>query len=242
MLNSVLEDRKKAWNKCAKDDAFYYIATSRKHWDVESFFASGRSDVERFVVKYELVDRSRRMLEIGCGAGRMTRAFADYFEQVHGVDISEAMILRAQELNIDKPNAFFYANDGSLLSRFQDATFDFAFSYIVFQHIPSRAVIQSYLSEISRVLKTDGIVKFQVNGAIGDNIFPSRIIHNLLVTSGFWKYISRLRYGDVNLRSAFPGLLFSVDDVKQMVSKVGLDIIDIEGQNTIETWLTARKH
>ncbi len=46
-----------------------------------------------------------------------------------------------------------------------DAAFDFAFSFIVFQHIPSQEVIWSYAKEVFRVLKPGALFKFQVQGS-----------------------------------------------------------------------------
>jgi hypothetical protein len=46
-----------------------------------------------------------------------------------------------------------------------DIQFDFAFSYIVFQHIPSREVIYNYAREVNRLLRPGGLFKFQVQGA-----------------------------------------------------------------------------
>lgn len=42
--------------------------------------------------------------------------------------------------------------------------FDFAFSTIVFQHIPSREVIVNYVREVSRLLRPGALFKFQVQG------------------------------------------------------------------------------
>jgi hypothetical protein len=42
--------------------------------------------------------------------------------------------------------------------------FDFAFSTIVFQHIPSRDVIESYVREVQRLLRPGRLFKFQVQG------------------------------------------------------------------------------
>jgi hypothetical protein len=42
--------------------------------------------------------------------------------------------------------------------------FDFAFSTIVFQHIPSRDVIENYVREVSRLLRPGALFKFQVQG------------------------------------------------------------------------------
>ena len=47
---------------------------------------------------------------------------------------------------------------------FPDETFDFVYSYAVFQHIPSREVVIQYLRETHRVMKTGGLARLQFNG------------------------------------------------------------------------------
>ena len=42
--------------------------------------------------------------------------------------------------------------------------FDFAFSTIVFQHIPSREIIENYVREVGRLLRPGALFKFQVQG------------------------------------------------------------------------------
>ena len=43
--------------------------------------------------------------------------------------------------------------------------FDFAFSVIVFQHIPSREIIENYVREVHRMLRPGALFKFQVQGS-----------------------------------------------------------------------------
>ena len=91
-----------------------------------------------------------RVLEIGCGAGRITRALANVFGEVHGVDISGEMIAKAREVSKRYPNAHVYQNNGLDLSVVPaDQPFDFAFSLFVFQHIPSYEIIENYLHEVT---------------------------------------------------------------------------------------------
>ena len=47
-----------------------------------------------------------------------------------------------------------------------DESHDFAFSFIVFQYIPSTEVIASYCREVCRVLRPGSLFKFQVNGVV----------------------------------------------------------------------------
>jgi SAM-dependent methyltransferase len=43
-------------------------------------------------------------------------------------------------------------------------SYDFVFSFIVFQHVPSLAIIGSYCRDAHRILKPGGLFKFQVQG------------------------------------------------------------------------------
>ena len=42
--------------------------------------------------------------------------------------------------------------------------FDFAYSEIVFQHIPNRDVIENYVREVNRLLRPGALFKFQLHG------------------------------------------------------------------------------
>jgi hypothetical protein len=57
-----------------------------------------------------------------------------------------------------------FQNSGSDLAVLGDLQVDFAFSYIVFQHIPSRDVIYNYVREVHRLLRPGSLLKFQVQG------------------------------------------------------------------------------
>ena len=63
------------------------------------------------------------------------------------------------------PNAFVYQNNGmDLTCTSAEGPYDFAFSTIVFQHIPSREVIYNYVREVNRLLRPGALFKFQVQG------------------------------------------------------------------------------
>lgn len=165
-----LEKMKRDWDERARENARYYVNTEREDWTDEDFFASG----ERTVAEEILTDminicqgkdpREMRVLEIGCGAGRVTRALARLFGTVYGVDISGEMIAQAQRALADYPNAHLYQNSGADLAVLGEVEIDFAFSSIVFQHIPSREVIGNYVREVHRLMRPGGLFKFQVQG------------------------------------------------------------------------------
>jgi SAM-dependent methyltransferase len=92
------------------------------------------------------------------------RFMSRHFGEVHGVDVSDEMILLARERLQDLANVYARHTDGSSLAGFDADSFDFVYSYAVFQHIPSREVVLSYLVEARRVLRPGGILRCQVNG------------------------------------------------------------------------------
>jgi len=169
-LEEQLKKMQRDWDERARENARYYVATAKSNWTDDEFFQSG----ERTVAEEILTDminicqgkdpRQMRVLEIGCGAGRVTRALAGIFGEVHGVDVSGEMITRAKHALADRPNAFVYQNNGKDLSVVPGGSYDFAFSTIVFQHIPSREVIYSYVQEVNRLLRPGALFKFQVQG------------------------------------------------------------------------------
>ena len=158
------------WDARALENARHYVASSRIDWTDDEFLLSG----ERTVQEEILTDMtnicqgkepgSMRVLEIGCGVGRLTRALARWFGEVHAVDISGEMIRLARETLAGCANVSLYQNNGADLAVLPDLPFDFAYSTLVFQHIGSREVIESYVREVHRLLRPGGLFKFDVQG------------------------------------------------------------------------------
>ena len=172
MADNILLKMRAEWDARARENARYYVNTANENWTDGEFFHSG----ERTVAEEILTDmtnicqgkdpKAMRVLEIGCGAARVTRALAGLFGEVHAVDISPEMIAQARAALTGFPHAHVYQNNGTDLAVIPIADFDFAFSTIVFQHIPSRAVIESYVREVSRLLRPGALFKFQVQGDV----------------------------------------------------------------------------
>ena len=164
------ERMRRDWDERARENARYYVATAQEQWSDEEFYRSGQLTVAGEVLTdMENICRGRdpkrmRVLEIGCGAGRITRALADIFGEAYGVDVSGEMVRQARLALADRPNAHVFHNNGVDLSVLGDVTFDFAFSVIVFQHVPSQAVVENYVREVHRRLGPEDLFKFQVQG------------------------------------------------------------------------------
>jgi SAM-dependent methyltransferase len=167
---ALLERMRDEWDARARENARHYIATANENWTDEDFFESGRRNVAEEILTDPVNvcqgkdPKQMRVLEIGCGAGRITRALAEVFGEVYGVDVSGEMISQARQALADVPNAHVFQNNGTDLKVLGDIQVDFAFSFIVFQHIPSREVIYNYTREVNRLLRPGGLFKFQVQG------------------------------------------------------------------------------
>jgi SAM-dependent methyltransferase len=153
---------RESWDRRARRDPYYYVETAHWHGDVEAFFALGEERT-RTLVDPVLPALTRPAAEcsavdLGCGVGRFSRAFASRFREVLGIDVSSEMVRQAREANPQEqhPNLQFVAGDGVTLPA-AAAAHDFVFSYEVFQHMPSEDVIRSNLREIARILRPDGI-------------------------------------------------------------------------------------
>jgi len=173
--NDVLRRMRNDWDQRARENAEHYIANSTKEWKDREFYRTGEINVATDVMpdmyricagKQSPLDLTA--LEIGCGVGRMTRMLARIFRHVTAVDVSKEMIDRARVNLADLHNVTLILCDGATLSAVPDESHDFAFSFIVFQHIPSTEVIASYCREVRRVLRPGSLFKFQVNGVVWD--------------------------------------------------------------------------
>lgn len=170
-FEQTLEKMRRDWDERARENARFYVNTERTDWTDNDFFASGRRTVAE-EIQTDLGNicqgkdpKQMRVLEIGCGAGRVTRALGEMFGEVHAVDVSGEMVAMAREACRDLPGVHVYQGSGMDLAVIPPGLeFDFAFSTIVFQHIPSRDVIYSYVREVNRLLGRGRLFKFQVQG------------------------------------------------------------------------------
>ncbi len=135
-----------------------------RRWDVAEFFETGIGEINGVLAYVSTLAPGlgkRRALDFGCGVGRPTQALAGHFEEVHGVDISSAMIQHAREHNRHGDRCRYLVNEVDDLSIFPGEYFDFIYSNITLQHMPPR-YSQRYIAEFVRVLAPGGALLFQI--------------------------------------------------------------------------------
>jgi SAM-dependent methyltransferase len=160
------EEVRRDWTRLGADDPLWavYVAADKRggRWDPEQFLATGRSDVAASVAwltDLGLGQKWSRILDFGCGAGRLSQALADYADEVVGVDVSPPMLEMARRLDVDG-RCRFVLNETSDLAAFETDSFDLVYSELVLQHLPA-PVIDGYLAEFVRVLRPGGVALLQ---------------------------------------------------------------------------------
>jgi SAM-dependent methyltransferase len=123
--------------------------------------ATGASELEGLFGRLGADPRGGLCVEVGCGPGRMTGALAERFDRVLALDVSPAMLERARA-SVAAPNVNFRAVPGDRLEGVADRSADALVCYLVLQHLPSDAVVRSYLREFARVLAPHGEAFVQV--------------------------------------------------------------------------------
>ncbi len=95
-------------------------------------------------------------LDIGCGEGHNTRLLARRGARVIAVDISEAFVRHARQL---EGHDIEYQVASAVELPFADSSFDFAAGFMSFMDIPETDLV---LAEAFRVLKPDGFLQFSI--------------------------------------------------------------------------------
>ena len=165
-----LDDVKDKWERLGSADPFWAVlareGTEHGGWDIDSFYAEGERDVRMFLAEAEALRVTPSLgdaLDFGCGVGRLSRALADRFDRVTGVDISAPMIDQANRfVAAERANCNFVLSVDPALP-FATASFDFVLSNIVLQHMPP-ALAMGYVREFVRVLRAGGVAIFQQPG------------------------------------------------------------------------------
>jgi SAM-dependent methyltransferase len=169
-----------AWEAWGRQDPYFGVITDprfrRESLTPEAkqeFFDSGRTHVEAIlsVTRAVVVPAfsPKRVLDFGCGVGRLVMPFAKIAEEVIGMDVSDAMLTEAAQ-NCAREgisNARFVKSSDELAGL--EGSFDLIHSFLVFQHIPiprGRLLLRGLLSH----LKPGGVGVLDF--AYGKSYFP----------------------------------------------------------------------
>jgi ubiquinone/menaquinone biosynthesis C-methylase UbiE len=138
-----------------------------------------------------------RVLEVGCGVGRLIMPLRQIFRIVDGIDVSQKMVDLSRTYTRGRINGGIWKNDGSTIP-LSGSSYDFVFAFTVFQHIRSVQVFTTYLREMRRVLRIGGRVRYQMHevneqfgrweedpNTVWGNAYTADELKGLTVAAGF---------------------------------------------------------
>ena len=216
------------WDERAKEDAFYFVDNRIGYRDPESearFWAGGEGDLDSLLTQTDIEVRpTDRVVEIGCGVGRLTRVLSERAADVKALDVSAEMLQLAREHNGELANVEWVHGDGVSLTGIPDGHADLVVSHVVFQHIPDPQITLGYVREIGRVLKPGGLAGFQVSNDKSIHRHRSGVKDKVRAALG------RAPKGQTH--AAWLGSAVEVDDLRAAASDGGMDVEKLVGEGT----------
>jgi cyclopropane fatty-acyl-phospholipid synthase-like methyltransferase len=119
-----------------------------------------------FLKQTNLLKPNYRIMEIGCGIGSIVSELSEQGYDITGTDISN----KAIEYGLKKYGDIKLHVQPAEELQSEDQTFDIVLSFDLFEHI---ARVDKHISEVYRVLKTDGIYLFQTPNKYSNVIFET---------------------------------------------------------------------
>jgi SAM-dependent methyltransferase len=225
------------WDERAEENAYFFVDNRLDYRtpDLERFWALGESDLETFLDALGVtLASSDRVVEVGCGVGRLTRAIALRVDQVIGVDISREMLARARQNLNRQSNIELVHGDGTSLAGIGDASADACLSHVVFQHIPEPAIVMGYVREMARVLRPGGWAGFQVSND------PK--VHRPGRRGAVSGLLGRLSRGPGGMdHPAWLGSAVDLDELESVARGAGMALERVDGRGTQFCLVLARR-
>jgi len=149
----------------------------------------------------------RRILDLGCGAGRMLRWLDGVGAEVWGSDVSAPHIVWCQQ-NLSPPYRFL-TNTSSPHLPFESGYFDLIYAGSLFTHLSE--LVEAWLLEIRRLLRAGGAAYVTIHDehtlrALDRN--PERPLARRLKSEPEARQFWRSPFGMFTLRRGFNALVF----------------------------------
>lgn len=213
-------------------NGYELIATDFDSTRKKEIWPAVRASVSRLVA-------GDRVLDLGCGNGRLLEALKKTPVDYLGVDASASLISLARQ---NYPDKQFIVSDLLDLQTISDEQFDYIFCLAVLQHLPGEKRREQALREMASKLKPGGEIIIS-----NWNLWTHKK-HRLKIFRNWWKKIidrSDLDFNDL----VFPWKnargeevcqryyhAFTKNELRRLAQKVGLDVISLE-KDDYNFWL-----
>jgi ubiquinone/menaquinone biosynthesis C-methylase UbiE len=231
-----------------KPERLYEGIEYREFWDGQQRRALDQ--IEHLIVRNLLPTSGYRIIDVGCGYGRLADCYKDRFQQVIMVDGSMSLLRQALE-NTGR-QATYIACDVEHMP-FQTATFDAVLMIRVFHHLQGSS---SCLNEMHRILSHEGrfvfnymnkqnprrIVRWLLGankenpfnkepGGVGSTLisYHPNTIHQMLIENGFFG----VRYSGAGIVDKLVGKI----GFTQLLIKLGEYLAPFFGKSKIAPWI-----
>jgi len=162
---------------------------------------------------FDHLQPGNRVLDVGCGYGRISRTFRERGFRLVGIDINKDAIAAAKFI----PGVEFYVQSADNLE-FEDNFFDGAFTQASLGSMEYQVRVKS-LTEICRVLRKGGVLQVAEFG-LGNN--PKRYEEDEKITGEYGTIITK--YNDVEYRSHN----FEKEELADILKGSGFNILNYE--------------
>lgn len=176
----------------------------------------------------DMIPNGSRVLDIGCGNGRIYQILRDKAIDYEGLDASPNLIAHARRLNADVLARF---SVGSMLALpFPDASFDVALAIASLHHVPSAAYRLRALGEASRVLKPGGLLLMTNWNLWCLHYFRRHLWRFAAAAAG--SLVGRSDFGDVFLPWGRPAKVrryyhsFRPGELRRLCGRAGFELVD----------------
>ncbi|WP_051472001.1 class I SAM-dependent methyltransferase [Patulibacter minatonensis] len=214
------------WDARAREDAVRYSVPGGTAIGDDAFRAAGEAVLD--ALERDLgwsAQGAGRVLDLGCGAGRLTGALADVADEVVAVDASSRMIEAARTRLGELPDVSWQTTDVGDLVRLPDDVADAALCIGVLPHLPTAKHVAAAIAEFGRVLQSGGAVAFDVRSGVaplrlpGEDDLPPHVTGHPL-----WS-----------------GVVVDLETVAAVAHQSGLVVERIEGSGTARSLVLARR-
>ena len=212
-----MKDYKQIWNNLSTnlDDASFHVCCLKG--DDEDEIRRNGALTAAFLRDVLCIKPADKVLEIGCGVGRIGRELAPYCGEWHGTDISGNMLEYAAKRTAGISNIYYHELPDNTLRIFPDNTFDCVYSSIVFMHLDKPDVF-TYMKEAYRVLKPGGRAYFDT--------------YNLLGPGGWEQFLQILAtYPPGSVRPGHISQFSTPQEIQKFMDEAGYDWIRVDGES-----------
>jgi ubiquinone/menaquinone biosynthesis C-methylase UbiE len=146
--------------------------------------------------------KNDKVLDLGCGNGRLIGFIKDYQIDYCGLDNSEKLLIQAIKNKPEYQASFILGEMYNL--PFVDSQFDIVFCLAAFHHLPTKQLRLKTLSEIQRVLKKDGLL-LMTNWYLWQKLFFKNFFTNSLFKKSWNDFFIPWRSGKEKINRYYHG-------------------------------------